>query len=572
MSKHILVAAIDFGTTYSSWAFSFKHDYVCDPTKVCAKQWQGHESQKGPTCVLIKSDGKTVDSFGFDAETKYAELIEGKKHKTWYFFRRFKMTLWEQKLTRNSSLDDVNGRKLLARTVFALSIKYLKDDLWAVANDRIADTVLMEDIHWVLTVPAIWNNAAKQFMREAAEEAGLTSDMLTIALEPEAASLYCRHLPITKSGNQLSLASLQAGKQYLVLDAGGGTIDITVHEVTASGGVKELYKASGGAWGGTKVDDSFEEFLVRLTDETVVKKFKEDKLDDYIELLRRFEIKKRNIDPDNDSSVTICIPLSFSETVKKRTRKDFPKVLKKSSYSKSVTLSGDKLKIDATVARSFFEESVNSTIEHVKNVLQKTENRNVEAILSVGGFSESKMLIKAVKKTFPGIKIIVPDEAGLVVLKGAVMFGHEPTQIVERISKFTYGLRMNPAFDPTKHPASAKFTDNDGIIKCRDFFDTHVIAGQALKVGEAQSEETYVTKSSHTTDVLVEVFATKSQTPVLVTDPGCRQVGKYNLALAGTGGGRLVIVRMIFGGTEIDVEITEKTTSKVSHISIDFLS
>ena len=26
------------------------------------------------------------------------------------------------------------------------------------------------DVHWVLTVPAIWDDAAKQFMREAAEK------------------------------------------------------------------------------------------------------------------------------------------------------------------------------------------------------------------------------------------------------------------------------------------------------------------------------------------------------------------------------------------------------------------
>jgi hypothetical protein len=32
------------------------------------------------------------------------------------------------------------------------------------------DGIRNSDIHWVLTVPAIWNDAAKQFMREAAEE------------------------------------------------------------------------------------------------------------------------------------------------------------------------------------------------------------------------------------------------------------------------------------------------------------------------------------------------------------------------------------------------------------------
>jgi hypothetical protein len=33
--------------------------------------------------------------------------------------------------------------------------------------------ILPGDIRWVLTVPAIWNDGAKQFMREAAEKVSL---------------------------------------------------------------------------------------------------------------------------------------------------------------------------------------------------------------------------------------------------------------------------------------------------------------------------------------------------------------------------------------------------------------
>lgn len=93
-----MVAAIDFGTTYSGWAFSFRHEFESDPTKVSAKQWTGGQlvSSKGPTCALIKPDGKTLHSFGYDAETKYAELAEDEKHKDWYYFRRFKMTLFNR--------------------------------------------------------------------------------------------------------------------------------------------------------------------------------------------------------------------------------------------------------------------------------------------------------------------------------------------------------------------------------------------------------------------------------------------------------------------------------------------
>lgn len=50
-----LVAAIDFGTTYSGWAFSFKHDFDKDPTAVSMKTWVGGNlvSQKGKLINMI---------------------------------------------------------------------------------------------------------------------------------------------------------------------------------------------------------------------------------------------------------------------------------------------------------------------------------------------------------------------------------------------------------------------------------------------------------------------------------------------------------------------------------------
>ena len=51
--------------------------------------------------------------------------------------------------------------------VFSQSIGYLRRHMIQSCEER--DFGLsVEEIHWVLTVPAIWNDAAKQFMREAA--------------------------------------------------------------------------------------------------------------------------------------------------------------------------------------------------------------------------------------------------------------------------------------------------------------------------------------------------------------------------------------------------------------------
>ncbi|KAK3600053.1 hypothetical protein CHS0354_012744 [Potamilus streckersoni] len=175
-NTNLLVAAIDFGTTYSGWAISFKHEYKSNPTKVSGKHYYGGRvaSLKAPTKILIQPDGRTFDSFGYEAEDKYIELTRKGGHENWYYFSRFKMMLYEKTgLTRNIKLEDETHKQLVAKTVFALAIRYLKDEMLKESQNQLTSEQLKEeDINWVLTVPAIWNDAAKQFMREAAVKVG----------------------------------------------------------------------------------------------------------------------------------------------------------------------------------------------------------------------------------------------------------------------------------------------------------------------------------------------------------------------------------------------------------------
>ena len=54
-------------------------------------------------------------------------------------------------------------------------------------------------------------------------QAGISNDHLVIALEPEAASLLCRRLPVDKmaSKDETSVTSFSEGAKYMVVDAGG---------------------------------------------------------------------------------------------------------------------------------------------------------------------------------------------------------------------------------------------------------------------------------------------------------------------------------------------------------------
>ncbi|WAQ94408.1 HS12A-like protein [Mya arenaria] len=235
-----------------------------------------------------------------------------------------------------------------------------------------------------------------------------------------------------------------------------------------------------------------------------------------------------------------------------------------------VSMTNEKLKIDARVARRFFDTSVSSTVEHLTKVLRLPVNSGVEAILMVGGFSESPMLQYAVTKEFEALKRIVPDEASLAVLKGAVIFGHNPNAITERISKFTYGVRTTRLFDEAIHDEKNKKPSEDGA-RCHNLFSKHVEIGQKLKVGEPQIQKRYGTTESDQTSLSFSIFTTYEKDPIYTTDPGCTHVGTLTVPISGSGLDRWVTVRFIFGGTEIDIEATEESTGKVHHLKIDFL-
>lgn len=169
----LLVAAIDFGTAYSGYAFSLRSDYRLDPLKIEPNHWTGYSSQtmspKAPSSVLLNLD-KTFKSFGYTAEEEYSSLVENGQHQEWYFFTKIKMRLlYKEKISRTDTIEDEWGKPMLGITILSMIIRYLKDDLFKRLEQR-GMPLRDQDILWVLTVPAIWSDAAKQFTKEATKE------------------------------------------------------------------------------------------------------------------------------------------------------------------------------------------------------------------------------------------------------------------------------------------------------------------------------------------------------------------------------------------------------------------
>ena len=94
----VMVAAIDFGTTYSGYGFSFK----TSPTEIIANKNWGDElsrtSYKAPTSVLVDDQAQFV-SFGYEAEHQYSQLCVTEEGKGYDLYRHFKMMLYHKRVS-----------------------------------------------------------------------------------------------------------------------------------------------------------------------------------------------------------------------------------------------------------------------------------------------------------------------------------------------------------------------------------------------------------------------------------------------------------------------------------------
>ncbi|KAK3611839.1 hypothetical protein CHS0354_040513 [Potamilus streckersoni] len=432
---YITVAAIDLGTTYSNWACSFIHDYKKDPEKITCRKWNDSQnmSMKAPTTILVREDGKTLDKFGYEAEDKYAQFAaEGTEElHSWYYFKRFKMHLHDRKITRNMTLESENGKVLPALRVFALTIEYLKNDLLENLNKQTIDDLDRSLIRWVLTVPAIWDEPAKQFMREAAVAAGISSNQLTLALESEVASLYCTRSPLVSTYNG-EACPLLPGAKFVLIDAGGSTINIIGHEIMSDGLFNEIYRSNGCSWGGTEVDKAFFGFLKDFFGRAVYKKFKKKYTDDYLFLCRHFEMKKVSDELQRNSKVTFRAASALFELFETN-NEQIPLLMSSGKWSARVELVSDRMRLNADIMKRFFADVLQKTRDHLQLLFIGDSLKNVNIIMLVDGFSESIMFQEMVRNLFPEKKVIVPGEAGYAVLKGAVLFGHDPAVIGHRV-------------------------------------------------------------------------------------------------------------------------------------------
>ncbi|KAI2609234.1 hypothetical protein GGR54DRAFT_643547 [Hypoxylon sp. NC1633] len=527
-----LIMAIDFGTTYSAISYVSLSENQCVDNISSAdirsienypddknKEERSQMKKQVPTEVMYPldpqfrsrsnlnhltnsganstdsddehGDAMEVDDTGFDISRLVSDSERFKwgyeMHEAWsrpaiHFRRtnkamsRFKLLLDESDLTKElrktlgSTLKELSSKKIVKSKVGVIA-----DFLTCLlrhAKGQLQSLDLYDDyqVEIVICVPAIWTQKACRDMQVAlltamksAEFKGLDSscqaiENLFIVAEPEAAAAFILDTDHT----------IQAGHTFLLLDAGGGTVDASTYTVSQTQPLrlsKEVVEHKGKLCGSSYLNEEFRNMLHGLL-QSEKHNLEHGKitLDGIIERIiveefeyktkRRFDIYNRRKGPE----FFFCAGLE--DSLEKGFRDDF-------------------IEVEHNKMKDIFMKRLSEIAELMEDQIRSAKEKGVDVnkVILVGGFAGSPSLqgylerrLHALSSTLGlNVSFDAQEHNVTAVASGAVLRALNKNNGPERYVKSSYGIRRDETAGSYREHGKAKtFRDPvDGLTYVR---------------------------------------------------------------------------------------------------------
>jgi hypothetical protein len=336
----------------------------------------------------------------------------------------------------------------------------------------------MTKVEFVLTVPAVWSDSAKNATLQAAERAGMGNmHDLKLISEPEAAAVYTlkaiqpNHLGIGDNFIVCDAGKSAPKSKYCTLSVecefdsklGGGTVDLIAYKITQVSPlrVEESAVGTGGLCGSAFLNYRFEEHVKNRLGEERYNHMRERKAKTWNMGLKYFEeFVKRNFNEDEHQEVNVPFPgLPDDE---------------------EAGLDSGFLIMTAEQVKGIFDPVVKEVIDLVEGQVDSIRGKGgiVSGIVLVGGFGQSNYLYSRLKDHFNSappppyterpthaaalhapqtIEVMHPMYAWTAVVRGAVLRGLEGSMVISRRSRWHYGTSYATVFDEARHPISDRY-------------------------------------------------------------------------------------------------------------------
>ncbi|EFC46699.1 predicted protein [Naegleria gruberi] len=245
-------------------------------------------------------------------------------------------------------------------------------------------SVKKTDVRWCITVPANYSEHQKSLMRKVACKAKIIdkencdeSDLIIIS-EPDAATMFCmKHKAKSKP--------LTNGETFMVVDAGGGTVDVSCH-MLENGKLKELAVQKAELCGSTFIDREFIKILEENCDN--FKEFTEKNPETLVKILSIWEDVKRG-------TLTVDKKLTFDTSPMFKKAKPNSSIYK--SRSTKIALTDEQMK-------RIFDSQVSKALKLIDEVYRDYEedypSRKMDHLFIVGGLGDNGYFQNRIKERF----------------------------------------------------------------------------------------------------------------------------------------------------------------------------
>lgn len=462
--------SIDFGTTFSGVAYASSRIHSGTIQQIL--HWPGsfETFRKVPTCLLYDEHGQVI---AWGLEAKNASPMLGTYRCEW-----FKLFLEPRALRDESAIDPRLPKLPPGKTAINLIVDFLSC-LWEYAKEEITREIgSVADLNTadvILTCPAAWDAKGCDLMRGAAIDAGLVQsahagdtnwrERLQIITEPEAAAVHCARLT--------DVHKLRPSQNFMICDAGGGTVDLAVYKITgqmANLEIAEMCARSGANCGSLFLDLRFCELVRTL-------------LADH---------------PAHLNAASLAyFTHAFSQTDKLEFKGEsdddtyfhFTCFNPEDPHDPSVGLVNGELAIPGTlIRREVFDPVVSQVLELIEEQFKRVDQK-IDALLLVGGFAGSEYLFKRVEERFSTkVRVIArPSDTDTATVRGAALYGLSRKSVVSTvIAPRSYIMKVKLPAEPEdwiKRPAYIK-ENSASVPICENRLQYLVVKGAILRKGQ----------------------------------------------------------------------------------------
>ena len=416
-TKFNTIVGIDFGSINSGYYIIFnsldEKDIIYD--------------EISSQIILDKIDGVGLRIGG----NAYERLEKNNKY-ILYFSSLIKN--FDPRINDNLIKSDYSGDEIKLKIVVKEFMRKTKEEIEEIIKER-KNNYNLNEIKWVIAVPPLWDIKGKKFMEDAAEKAGMFN--LDVIFEPEAiySSLF-------KEDNKIIDEYLQKNKTFLIVDAGGYTIDFNAYRILDDNNLEQLMNPVSIVNGSSFINEKIFALFKNFVGEKKIKK------NDYLSIksiLDSIENGKKDIDNGRSLKLDIkpfkiqCKSKSVFSSIK-NTIFPSPDICTKIVNKEKFTYDNNGLMIPYEYISNIIEQTTTNIIFYLAHILAKIDH--IDLIVFTGGFSANKIFKEKIEEYKKGhnSEIIFMKEPKIEVMKGAALFALRPNHIIKRIIPITIGV------------------------------------------------------------------------------------------------------------------------------------